>query len=293
MQFQGTYTALITPFKDGVIDEAAFEAIIQTQIEAGIEGIVPAGTTGESPTLNPTEHLKVIELAVKYAAGKTQVIAGTGANSTLEAIELTKAAQQLGVDASLQVCPYYNKPSQDGLFAHFGAIADSTDLPIVLYSIPGRSVVEIAIDTVADLAVNYDNIVAIKEAGGNVDRINQLKQICPDDFTLISGDDPLTLPFISCGAKGVISVISNLCPGMMKGLVDSALAGDFETALLMQQQYYPLLSGLMSLGVNPVPIKTAMAAIGKCEPDLRLPLVSLNKETEEQLRELLTEFHLI
>ncbi len=293
MQFQGTYTALITPFKNGVIDEAAFEAIIQTQIEAGIEGIVPAGTTGESPTLNPTEHLKVIELAVKYAAGKTQVIAGTGANSTLEAIELTKAAQQLGVDASLQVCPYYNKPSQDGLFAHFGAIADSTDLPIVLYSIPGRSVVEIAIDTVADLAVNYDNIVAIKEAGGNVDRINQLKQICPDDFTLISGDDPLTLPFISCGAKGVISVISNLCPGMMKGLVDSALAGDFETALLMQQQYYPLLSGLMSLGVNPVPIKTAMAAIGKCEPDLRLPLVSLNKETEEQLRELLTEFHLI
>ncbi len=293
MQFQGTYTALITPFKDGVIDEAAFEAIIQTQIEAGIEGIVPAGTTGESPTLNPTEHLKVIELAVKYAAGRTQVIAGTGANSTLEAIELTKAAQQLGVDASLQVCPYYNKPSQDGLFAHFGAIADSTDLPIVLYSIPGRSVVEIAIDTVADLAVNYDNIVAIKEAGGDVDRINQLKQICPDDFTLISGDDPLTLPFISCGAKGVISVISNLCPGMMKGLVDSALAGDFETALLMQQQYYPLLSGLMSLGVNPVPIKTAMAAIGKCEPDLRLPLVSLDEETEETLKELLQEFHLV
>ena len=212
MTFSGTYTALITPFRDGEIDVPAFKSLIERQIAAGIDGIVPVGTTGESPTLDTDEHIEVIRLAVEFAAGRCEVVAGTGANATAEAIELTEAAEELGATGSLQVCPYYNKPSQEGLYLHFKAIAESTNLPIMLYSVPGRSSIEIAPETAARLAADCPNIVAIKEAGGSVDRVNQLVQALPDDFGILCGDDPLTLPFVSCGATGLVSVASNLIP---------------------------------------------------------------------------------
>ena len=201
MHFSGTYTALITPFRDGKIDVPAYQSLIERQIVGGVDGIVPCGTTGESPTLDTDEHLDVIRLAVEFAAGRCEVVAGTGSNATAEAVELTAAAEKLGATGSLQICPYYNKPSQEGLYRHFKAIAEATSLPIMLYSIPGRSVIEISTETTARLAADCPNIAAIKEAGGSVDRVNQLVQAVPDDFAVFCGDDPLTLPFIACGAR--------------------------------------------------------------------------------------------
>lgn len=293
MNFTGTHTALITPFRDEKIDASAFEALIERQIAGGINGIVPVGTTGESPTLNSDEHIEVIRLAVKFAAGRCEVIAGSGANATSEAIELTKAAEQAGATASLQVCPYYNKPSQEGLYLHYKAIADSTTLPIMLYSVPGRSTVEIAPETAARLAADCKNITAIKEAGGSVDRINMLVQALPEGFGILSGDDPLTLPFISCGANGLVSVAANLIPDVISKLVNHCLAGEFAEALSMQKQYYPLMRGLMSLEVNPVPIKTAVALAGHCTDELRLPLAPMAEENLRALRTLLQSYNLI
>ena len=293
MNFSGTHTALITPFRDGAVDVLAFESLIERQIEGGINGIVPVGTTGESPTLGTEDHIEVIRLAIATAKGRIKVIAGTGANATAEAIELTQAAEKLGADASLQVCPYYNKPSQEGLYLHFKAIADSTSLPIMLYSVPGRSSIEIAPETAARLASDCTNVVAIKEAGGSVDRINQLVQALPDGFGILSGDDPLTLPFIACGANGLVSVAANLIPGVMSKLVNHCLAGEFAEALAMQKEYYPLMRGLMSLDVNPVPIKTAVAQQGRCTDELRLPLAPMSEENLLALRALLKSYHLI
>ena len=243
MRFTGTHTALITPFRDGEIDVPAFQALIERQIAAGIDGIVPVGTTGESPTLDMDEHIEVVRLAVEFAAGRCLVIAGTGANSTSEAIELTEAAEKIGADATLQVCPYYNKPSQQGLYLHYRAIAEATSLPIMLYSVPGRSGIEIAPETAARLAADCPTITAIKEAGGSVDRVNQLVQALPADFGILCGDDPLTLSFIASGANGLVSVASNLVPDVMAALVRTCLAGDFADALRQQKQYYPLMRG--------------------------------------------------
>lgn len=293
MNFTGTHTALITPFQNGAVDVPAFEALIERQIAGGINGIVPVGTTGESPTLGAEDHIEVIRLAIKAAKGRIKVIAGTGANSTSEAIELTQAAEKLGADASLQVCPYYNKPSQEGLYLHFKAIADSTSLPIMLYSVPGRSSIEIAPETAARLAADCKNITAIKEAGGSVDRINQLVQALPDGFGILSGDDPLTLPFISCGANGLVSVAANLVPEVISKLVNHCLAAEFTEALAMQKQYYPLMRGLMSLDVNPVPIKTAVALQGHCSDELRLPLAPMAEDNLVALRALLRSYNLI
>ena len=293
MSFSGTYTALITPFRDGVVDVPAFQALIERQIEAGVDGIVPVGTTGESPTLDGHEHLEVIRLAVEAAKGRCQVVAGTGANATLEAIELTEKAEALGATGSLQVCPYYNKPSQEGLYKHFKAVADATSLPIMLYSIPGRSVIEIATDTVARLANDCKNITAVKEAGGSVDRVNQLVQDCPEGFAILSGDDPLTLPFMSCGATGLVSVASNIIPDVMAKLVRACLNGSYDEAFALQKQYYPLLRGLMSLDVNPVPIKTAAHLMGMCTDEIRLPLCTMSEEQIKDLKALLDEFDLI
>ena len=293
MNFTGTYTALITPFRDGKIDVPAFQALIERQIAGGVNGIVPVGTTGESPTLDTNEHIQVIRLAIEFANGRVKVIAGTGANATAEAIQLTKAAENLGADGSLQVCPYYNKPSQEGLYLHFKAIADSTSLPIMLYSVPGRSSIEIAPETAARLAADCKNVTAIKEAGGSVDRINQLVQALPDGFGILCGDDPLTLPFISCGANGLVSVASNLIPDVMSKLVAHCLAGEFTEALAMQKQYYPLMRGLMTLDVNPVPIKTAVSLQGHCTPELRLPLAPLSTDNLGALRKLLESYKLI
>src|SRR6185295_5934686 len=197
--FTGTYTAIVTPFRKGVLDEAALERLIKSQIKGGVDGIVPVGTTGESPTLDFEEHIRVIELSVKFAGGKVKVIAGTGGNSTSEAIYLTKAAEEMGADASLQVAPYYNKPTQEGLFQHFHAVARATKLPIVLYSVPGRCGIEIGVDTVKRLARECKNIVGIKEAGGNPDRVTQIRAACGPRFEILSGDDSLTLPFMALG----------------------------------------------------------------------------------------------
>ncbi|MGE9268225.1 MAG: 4-hydroxy-tetrahydrodipicolinate synthase [Verrucomicrobiales bacterium] len=291
--FAGTHTALITPFRNGTLDREAFGKLIEQQVAAGIDGIVPVGTTGESPTVNNDEHLDVIKAAVDFAKGRLKVIAGTGANSTAEAIELTKAAEDLGADASLQVCPYYNKPSQEGLYLHYKAVAEATALPIMLYSVPGRSVAEIAPETAARLAQDCPNINSIKEAGGSVDRINQLVQALPEGIDILSGDDPLTLPFIACGANGLVSVAANLIPEVMVSLVRAANAGNFAEALEIQKKYYPLLSTMMGLDTNPVPIKTAVAMTGLCSPELRLPLAPLSAENEATLRGLLESYGLI
>ncbi len=293
MKYQGLYTAIVTPFKNGQVDYEAFKALIETQIAGGVDGIVPMGTTGESPTVTTKEHLEVIRVCVETVAGRCQVIAGTGANCTAEAIEMTKAAAAMGADGTLQVCPYYNKPNQEGVYQHFKAIAEATDLPIMLYSIPGRSGIEIAVDTVARLAADCPTIVAIKEAGGSVERVNQLVQALPEGFAVLSGDDGLTVPFISCGAVGLVSVTSNVAPAEMKALVDAAMSGDGKKALELQKKYYPLMKGLMSLDVNPVPVKAALALRGNIGWDIRLPLVPLAEEKHGKLADLLKSFNLM
>ena len=293
MQFSGSYTALITPFRGGNLDVAAFQSLIERQIAGGVDGIVPCGTTGESPTLTTDEHIEVIRLAVAFAAGRCQVGAGTGSNSTAEAIELTQAAEALGATGSLQVCPYYNKPSQQGLYLHFAAIAQATELPLMLYSVPGRAVIDIAAETVARLAADCPTICAIKEAGGSVDRVNQLLQVLPEEFAILCGDDPLTLPFIACGATGLVSVASNLIPDVIARLVRACLNGSFDEALVIQRQYYPLMRGLMSLDVNPVPIKSALALQGHCAAELRLPLAGLSAAQTAALTDLLDTYGLL
>ncbi len=291
--FQGTHTALITPFRNGEVDTEAFRSLIERQIEGGIDGIVPCGTTGESPTLGRKEHLRVIELAVEYAAGRVKVIAGTGANATAEAIHLTAEAAKLGVDATLQVCPYYNKPSQEGLYQHYKAIAQCSDLPIMLYSIPGRSVIEIAVDTIARLAADCPTIIANKEAGGDPERVTQIKAALPDDFQILSGDDPLTIEFMKRGAVGLVSVATNIIPAIMSGLVRDMSEGRIEDAEDTQAQYEPLFSTLMSIDTNPVPIKSAVAMQGHCTDEIRLPLVNLSSDNQAILRDTLASYGLI
>lgn len=293
MKIQGLYTAIITPFRNNEVDYDAFRKLIDAQAAAGVDGIVPVGTTGESPTLTHAEHMEVIAKAIEFAAGRMKVIAGTGSNSTTEAIVMTQEAAKLGADGTLQVCPYYNKPSQEGLYRHFKAIAECSPLPIVLYSIPGRSGIEIAVDTAARLAKDCPTIVAIKEAGGSVDRVNQLAQALPEDFAILCGDDGLTVPFISCGAVGLVSVTSNVAPAEMKALVDAAMSGDGKKALALQKQYYPLMKGLMSLDTNPVPIKAALALRGDISWEIRLPLAPLAEEKHAKLAALLKQFNLL
>ncbi|MDZ4788199.1 MAG: 4-hydroxy-tetrahydrodipicolinate synthase [Blastochloris sp.] len=280
--FKGTITALVTPFKNGLIDTVAFEALIGRQVAAGIDGIVPVGTTGESPTLNHQEHLRVIELAVKFADKRTLVIAGTGSNSTAEAVEYTQMAETLGADAALLVAPYYNKPTQEGLYQHYMAVAKSTELPLVLYSIPGRCGIEIGIDTVLRLATDAKNIVAIKEAGGSVDRVSKLRQVLPDSFDILSGDDSLTVPFMSVGARGVISVASNLIPAEVRNMVEAALAGDYVKAEVLHRKYYGVYTDIF-IEANPGPIKAAMALKGWIEEEVRLPLVTMAATNRERL----------
>ena len=292
--FEGAHTALITPFTaDREVDEPAFRALIDEQFENGISGIVPVGTTGESPTLNNQEHRKVIEIAVEQAAGRGHVIAGTGSNSTREAITMTKFAEDAGATASLQVCPYYNKPSQEGLFQHYKAIGEATKLPIILYSIPGRSVIEITVETQKRLHEACPNIIAMKEAGGDGARIEEIHAALPAAYETLSGDDALTIDFMQRGAKGVISVAGNLIPKAMSDLVAAMLAGDEARAKEIDQQYSPLFNAFLKLETNPVPIKEAMALAGKCLPQLRLPMVSLTEEKRADLKGTLEELGLL
>jgi 4-hydroxy-tetrahydrodipicolinate synthase len=281
--FTGTYTAIVTPFKNGQLDEAALAQLIKNQIKGGVEGIVPVGTTGESPTVNTDEHIRIIELSVKLAAGKIKVLAGTGANSTSEAIVLTKAAEGVGADGSLQVAPYYNKPTPEGLYQHFKAIANNTKLPIVLYSIPGRCGVEIGVPTVKRLAADCNNIVGIKEAGGNADRVSQLRAALGNKFEILSGDDSLTLPFMAVGAQGVISVASNVAPREVSTMVRAFAAGDTKKALAIHQKLYPLFKDLF-IETNPVPVKAALAILGQMDEEYRLPLVRMSAANRATLK---------
>ena len=290
--FQGTFTALVTPFLNDRVDEPAYTQLIEAQIAAGITGIVPVGTTGESPTLDHAEHMRVIELAVQTAAGRCKVIAGTGSNATAEAVSMTMEAEQLGADAALLVEPYYNKPSQDGLFRHFAKIAEATKLPLVLYSIPGRCGIEIGVDTVVRLAKEFPNVVAIKEAGGSVERVSALRAVLPPEFEVLSGDDSLTLPFIAVGAVGVISVASNILPAEVGAMVKAALAGDFATARELHFRLYPLFKDLF-IEPNPVPTKHALAALGRMKPDVRLPLCEMVPATASKLESTLIKLKII
>lgn len=291
--FAGAHTALITPFReDGSLDESALTRLVESQVAAGISGVIPVGTTGESPTLSHEEHARVIEITVKAVAKRMLVIAGTGSNATTEAVELTKEAEKLGADASLQVAPYYNKPSAEGLYRHFRKVAEAVSIPIVLYSIPGRCGIEIPVSVVARLAADCPNIVAIKEAGGSVERVNQLKAALPGSFQILSGDDSLTLPFMAAGAVGVISVASNIIPAEVEGLVRSFLKGDVEGAQQIHTRYYPLFRDLF-IEPNPVPIKTALALKGICKDDVRLPLCEMNKSNREVLSKTLKSSGLI
>ena len=291
--FRGTFTALVTPFRNDKIDEAAFAQLIESQIDGGVDGIVPVGTTGESPTLTHDEHLRVIELGVQFAKGRCKVIAGTGSNSTAEAIELTCEAERLGADGALLVAPYYNKPSQEGLFRHFKAISDATKVPLILYSIPGRCVVEIGVETCVRLAKECANIVSIKEAGGSVERVSQLRAALPEAFTILSGDDSLTLPFIACGAVGVISVASNIAPREVAELVRAAANGEAEKSRALHFRLYALFKDLF-IEPNPVPIKTALAWAGRIgTPDVRLPLCEISEVNAQKLRATLQQLHLL
>jgi 4-hydroxy-tetrahydrodipicolinate synthase len=284
--FTGTYTAIVTPFRNGQLDERAFEKLIQLQIRGGVDGIVPVGTTGESPTVSFEEHTRIIELSVKFAARKIKVLAGTGANSTSEAIYLTQAAETAGANGSLQVAPYYNKPTQEGLYQHFRAIANSTKLPIVLYSIPGRCGIEIAVDTVVRLARDCKNIVGIKEAGGSPDRVSQLRITLGPKFTILSGDDSLTLPFMAVGADGVISVASNVIPKQVAEMVNAFAKGEARKALKLHLKYYPLFKDLF-IETNPVPVKAALAMLGSVAEEYRLPLVAMGAKNREALEKTL------
>lgn len=292
--FEGAHTALATPFlEDGTIDAESFRDLIDASLDNGIRGVVPTGTTGESPTLSHEEHCRVIELAVKQTHGRGLVIAGTGSNSTREAIAMTQHAEQTGADASLQVSPYYNKPSQEGLFEHYKAIADATNLPIILYSIPGRCVIEIAVDTVVRLAEACPNIRAIKEAGGVTQRVVDLKAALPSDFEILSGDDALTCDFMKAGGCGVISVASNLVPRVMADLVQAMLEGREADAVALHNQFAPLFEAFLKLDTNPVPIKAALEIAGLTTSRVRLPLVKLTAEKTESLRQTLTQLGVV
>ena len=287
--FRGTFTALVTPFREGAIDFTALQNLIESQIAAGIDGIIAVGTTGESPTLTHDERKEVIHCAIATANKRCLVLAGTGSYSTREAIAATEEAEKLGVDGALLVAPYYNKPSQEGLFRHFSAIAKSTPLRLMLYNIPGRCGVDIAAETVARIQSDCPNVVSIKEAGGNVDRVSELRARLPGAFTVLSGDDGLTLPFLAAGAVGVVSVASNLLPREMCELVGAFANGDLNRAERLHRKLYWLFKDLF-IEPNPVPIKTALSWRGTISAEVRLPLCEMSAANQARLRKTLEEF---
>jgi 4-hydroxy-tetrahydrodipicolinate synthase len=280
--FTGAMVALVTPFQDGEIDFRTLDELVDFQLENGIDGISPCGTTGESPTLSHAEHKEVIERVVKAVGGNVPVIAGAGSNSTAEAIEL---------NATLQVCPYYNKPTQEGFFQHFKAIAEEVDLPMVLYNIPGRcGGTGLTADTVVRLA-EIENIVAIKESTGRLDMASEIAARC--DLTIISGDDSLTLPICSVGGKGVISVVANIVPADVKAMTDLILEGDFTSALKWHKKLFTLCRDMLGLATNPIPVKAAMAMLNMAPEELRLPMTPLDEKTKAVLRQTLKEYGLL
>jgi 4-hydroxy-tetrahydrodipicolinate synthase len=279
----GTYTAIVTPFRDGRFDAPAFKKLIETQVKGGVDGIVPVGTTGESPTLDYKEHIEVIAHAVEYAAGRIHVMAGTGGNSTTEAIYLTREAEKAGADSSLQVAPYYNKPSQEGLFQHFLEISRASKLPMILYSVPSRCGVEVGVETVRRLAGATPRIAAIKESGGSADRVSQLRAALGSRFSILSGDDSLTLPFMAVGAHGVVSVASNVAPRQVSKMVAAFRAGHASAALKLHEQLFPLFKDLF-IESNPQPVKAALAMMGLIQEEFRLPLTPISANSRAVLR---------
>ncbi len=288
--FTGAMVALVTPFQEGEIDFQTLDELIDFQLAGGIDGIVPVGTTGESPTLSPEEHKQVIERVVQAVGGQVPVIAGAGSNSTAEAIEYTEFSKKVGADATLQVGPYYNKPTQEGFYQHFKAIAEEVDLPVVLYNIPGRCGAGMTPETVARLA-ELENIVAIKEATGSLDQASEIATRC--DITLISGDDSLTLPLASVGGKGVISVVANIVPADVKALTDLILEGDLVSARQWHKKLFTLCKSMLTLATNPIPIKAAMAILNMCSNELRLPMTPLEENKKAVLEQTLKDYGLL
>ncbi len=290
--FKGSIVAIVTPFKKGRVDYKTFEDLIEFQIKNGTSGIVPCGTTGESPTLTTEEHIKVIEACIETVKGRIPVIAGTGSNSTAEAIELTKHACDAGADGALIVSPYYNRPTQKGLYLHFKAIADSVDIPIILYNIASRTGVNIETSTVAKLAHDCKNIVGVKEASGSLDQMQAVRIATPKDFVLLSGDDALTLPLMSIGGSGVISVVANIIPADTAKMVELFLKGKIEEARKIHFKMLPLIKA-MFLETNPIPLKKAMELMGLSSGEVRLPLSEMEEGNVDKLKKALKDYGLI
>jgi 4-hydroxy-tetrahydrodipicolinate synthase len=289
--FKGAIVAIVTPFKNGEIDEKALRDLIEFQIDQGTDGIVPCGTTGESATLSHEEHDRVIEITIDAVKKRIPVIAGTGSNSTVEAMRLTKHAYEAGADGALVVAPYYNRPTQEGLYQHYKALAESVPMPIIPYNIPSRTGVNILPETVGRLS-RIGNIVGIKEASGSLKQMNDVIQLCDDDFSVLSGDDFFTLPLLTLGGKGVISVISNVAPADMAGLVDAFEAGDMLQARALHNKMVPLIDALF-IETNPTPVKAALAMMGKIDDNVRLPMYRMSEASQEKLRQVMLNYGLI
>lgn len=289
--FEGSFVAIVTPFKNGKIDASALRGLIEFHIENGTNGIVPCGTTGESATLNHAEHTEVVQITVDTCKGRIPVLAGTGSNSTEEAVALTQSVQKIGVDGALLITPYYNKPTQEGLFQHFSAVAKETDLPIVLYNVPSRTAINMLPDTVARLS-SIKNIIGIKEASGSLVQVSEIIDSCGPDFEVISGEDALTWPILAIGGKGVISVTANLVPGKFAKLVQAARSGDMETAKTLHYELLKL-NDIMFIETNPTPVKAALVLMGRIENEFRLPLCAPTEEHLSQLKTVLTAYALV
>jgi 4-hydroxy-tetrahydrodipicolinate synthase len=290
--FQGSFVAMVTPFRDGKVDEAKLRELVELHVTHGTDGLIPCGTTGESPTLNHDEHHRVVEIVIEAARGRIRVIAGTGSNSTAEAIDMTKHAERAGAAGALVVNPYYNKPTQEGLYRHFRAVAESVAIPVVLYNIQSRTAINVETDTLARLARDVKNIVGVKEASGSLDQMSQVIAACGPDFSVLSGDDNITLPLLAIGGSGVVSVIANIVPRETAELVHAALDGDWKRARELHYRLFPLARAAF-LETNPIPIKEAMAMAGMLEPEFRLPMCRMSDANREKLRAILKPYGLI
>jgi len=290
--FQGSFVAMVTPFRNGKVDEAKLRELVEFHVAHGTDGLIPCGTTGESPTLNHDEHHRVVEIVIEAARGRIRVIAGTGSNSTAEAIEMTKHAERAGAAGALVVNPYYNKPTQEGLYRHFRAVAESVAIPVLLYNIQSRTAINVETDTLARLARDVKNIVGVKEASGSLDQMSQVIAACGPDFSVLSGDDNITLPLLAIGGSGVVSVIANIVPRETADLVHAALEGDWKRARDLHYRLFPLARAAF-LETNPIPIKEAMAMAGMIEPEFRLPMCRMSDANREKLRVILKPYGLI
>ena len=289
--FQGSFVALVTPFRNGQVDEAKLRELVELHVTNGTDGLIPCGTTGESPTLRHDEHRRVVEVVIEAARTRIPVIAGTGSNSTREAIDLTKHAERAGASGALVVNPYYNKPTQEGLYQHFRAVADAVSIPIIVYNIQSRTAINVETATLARLARDCHNIVGVKEASGSLDQMSQVIAACGPNFSVLSGDDNLTLPLLAIGGHGVISVIANIVPREVADMVHAALDGDFKRAREMHYRLLPMARAAF-LETNPIPIKEAMAIAGMLEPEFRLPMCRMSDANRETLRAILRQYAL-